>query len=323
MYFDPVVGPHGRPDCSSTVKIPEAPAAVVHRFNNCGYRSESSCGPKAPGVYRIAMLGSSFAEGYMIPFPETLGSRMTDVLKQRWHQPVELENLAAEACPPIYSYRHMTEALRLHPDAIVLVLNPWDLEQDVDPKLMAMRDQTTPINRTPPPAVSLSFIQRLQALSHQSRTMLVLQHYVLRNEERFLQLYLLAGGDHTAFVRYPFTEAWQRRFAITDTLLGEMAAKSRAAGALFVVLAVPERAQVLMLHHNDLPPGVDPSAFTREISLICARRHIAFVDGLKAFKTAPDPEKLFYVVDGHATPLAHRIMGDSIAGAIASVTKQR
>lgn len=313
MYFDSISGPHGKPNCTSVVKIPEAPRPVVHRFNNCGYRSQASCGPKSLGTYRIDILGSSIAEGYMIPYHQMLASVMVGALQQAWRKPVEFENLAAEGCPPIYSYRHLREALKLNPDAVVLVVNPWDLEQDVDPKLFAMRDQSLPIDRAPAPIVKLNPVQQLQAWTHDSRTMLVAQHYLLQNEDTFLKLYVMAGGDHTAFIRYPFDPAWRKRFEITDTLLGEMAERIHAAGVAFLVVAVPERAQVLMVHKRDLPPGIDPFAFTREISKIASRHDILFVDALKAFANAPEPEKLFYVVDGHATPLAHQIMGESIA----------
>jgi hypothetical protein len=322
MYFDPVSGPHGKANCTSVVKIPEAPAPVVQRFNSCGYRSEASCGAKTPGTYRIDVLGSSIAEGFMIPYQEMLATVMTRQLSRTWKRPVEFENLAAEGCPPIYAYRHLWEALKLHPDAVVLVVNPWDLEQDVDPKLFAMRDDPMPITRAPAPAVKLSPLQQLQAWTHESRGMLVAQHYLLQNEDTFLKLYVVAGGDHTSFVRYPFDARWRRRFAMTDTLLGEMADKIHAAGALFLVMAVPERAQVLMLRKHDLPPGIDPYAFTREISAIAKRHGILFVDGLNVFSSAKDPEALFYVVDGHATPVAHRMMGDSIAATLAEQRSQ-
>lgn len=322
MYFDPVVGPHGKPDCVSIVKIPEAPAAVIQRYNHCGYRSEASCGPKTPGTYRIAVLGSSIAEGYMIPYEQTLASEMATSLRQAWPRNVELENLAAEACPPIYSYRHLNEALKLKPDAVLLVLNPWDLEQSVDPKLMAMRDDPKPITRAPAPVIRLSLLQQLQVWTHDTRAMLVAQHYLLQNRDIFLKLYIMAGGDHTAFVHYPFTPAWRERFNVTDILLGEMAQRLHGAGVEFVVVAVPERAQVLMLHQHNLPPGIDPFAFTREMSLIARKHGILFVDGLKALSQVSDPEKLFYVVDGHATPAAHRILGESIANKLIDLTDQ-
>ncbi len=317
MNFDPVVGPHGKPECTSIVKIAEAPAPVAMRFNHCGYRSEASCGPKAAGTFRIAILGSSIAEGYMIPYEQTVGSEMTRTLQQRWGGSVEYENLAAEACPPIYSYRHIDEALSLHPDAVVLVVNPWDVEQKVDPRLMAVRDEAKPVNRAPAPEIRLSPLQQLQAWTHDSRTMLVAQHYLLQNRDTFLKLYVLAGGDHTAFIRFPFDPAWRERFEMTDTLIGEMAEKLHAAGTEFLVIGVPERAQVLMLHQHDLPPGVDEYAFTRELSLIAQKHGVLFVDGLKVFSKAPDPDKLFYIVDGHVTPLAHRMMGEAIAEELA------
>ena len=317
MQFDPVVGPHGKPDCVTTVKIPEAPAPVAHRFNHCGYRSEASCGPKADGVFRIALLGSSIAEGYVIPYHQMLGSEMANTLSQTWPRKVELENLAAEACPPIYSYRHLGEALKLQPDTVVLILNPWDLEQDVDPKLMALRDDPRPINHAPEPAINLNLVQQVQAWAHESRTMLVAQHYMLQDETAFIKLYLMAGGDHTAFVKCPFSPSWRRRFSGTDVLLGEMAQKIHAAGATFLLVAVPERAQVLMLRDRTLPPGVDPYAFTRELSSMAAKHGILFVDGLKAFAGCQDPEKLFYVVDGHPTPLAHKILGEAAAHELA------
>jgi hypothetical protein len=313
LAFDPIVGPHGKPDCVFTVKVSEAPAPVVHRFNHCGYRSEASCGPKAPGVFRIALLGSSIAEGYIIPYNQMLGSQLTNTLRQVWPRRVELENLGAEACPPIYSYRHVGEALHLQPDAVVLILNPWDLEQDVDPKLMALRDDPKPIDHAPAPTINLNPVQQLQAWAHESRTMLVAQHYMLQDEATFIKLYLMAGGDHTAFVRYPFSPSWSRRFGVTDILLGEMARKIHAAGARFLVVAVPERAQVLMLRDPNLPPGIDPYAFTRELSHMAGKHGILFVDGLKAFAGCRDPESLFYVVDGHPTPLAHKILGEAAA----------
>ena len=101
-----------------------------------------------------------------------------------------------------------------------------------------------------------------------------------------------------------------------------MAQKIHAAGAVFVVLAVPERAQVLMLREHNLPSGIDPYAFSRRLSQIAAKNDIAFVDGLDSFARVADPEKLFYVVDGHATPLAHQLMGESLAHKLMKIAHQ-
>ena len=323
MSFNPLSGPHGKPNCTTNVKIAEAPAPVTEKFNRCGYRSDASCGPKPVGVKRIAVLGSSIAEGYIIPYKEMFASQMTAALEHSLHRPVEFQNLGAEACLPIYSYRHLNEALSLHPDAVVLLVNPWDIEQDVDPKLLNLRDDPRPIDRAPAPVVKLNPVQQLQFWAHSSRTMLVAQHFMLQNRDTFLNLYLMAGGDHTDFVRYPFTAAWQKRFAATDLLLGDMAKKIHAAGIPFLLVGIPERAQVLMLKAPQLPAGVDPYAFTRELAQIATKHGIVYVDGLKILRKDPDPEQLFYVVDGHPTPHAHQLLGKAAAQALASESAVR
>ena len=317
--FDPVEGPHGRPNCTTILKIPEG-ERVTLKFNSCGYRSDAPCGPKPAGTVRIAMLGSSIAEGYAIAYDKTMAMQMTVALRQGCHRPVEVENLGADGCPPIYSYRHVDEALRLKPDAIVMPLNPWDIEQDIDPKLLAMRSAPGPINRMPEPETNLNAVQQIQAWVRGSRSVLVAQHYMLQNRDAFLKLYLFAGGDHTQFVRYPFTPAWEKRFAVTDLLLGEMAEKIHAAGIPFLLMGIPERAQTLMLGAHDLPAGVDPYAFTRRLSEIAAKHGIVYVDALKVFEQVPSHGPLFYVVDGHPTAEAQELMGRAMARTLIAET---
>jgi hypothetical protein len=316
MMFDPIAGPHGKPNCTSIVKLPEGRTAVMH-FNSCGYRSNAPCGPKPAGTVRLAILGSSIAEGYALPSNEIFASLLSNNLAAAWRRPVEYQDLGADGCPPIYTYRHIDEALRLKPDAIILPINPWDIEQDVDPRLLAVRSQRVAINRAPAPVIHLNPLQKVELWIHGSRTMLVAQHFMLQNRDQYLKMYLLAGGDHTQFVRYPFSRAWKKRFETTDLLLGEMARKIRAAGIRFVVVAVPERAQMLMLGAHDLPPGVDPTAFQRRVAEIAAKHGIEFVDAAQEFKTV-DVSQLFYVVDGHPTPVAHRLLAQAIAAKLES-----
>ena len=319
MYFDGIAGPHGRPNCTTTLKVAEAPAPVEHRFNRCGYRSEADCGPKPAGTIRLVVLGSSIAEGYMIPYSDMFASQMTDELAHSCARPVEFQDLAAEACPPIYAYRHLPEALRLQPDAVVLVVNPWDVEQDVDGRLLALRDSPEPISRSLTPVVHLSPVQKLQAWSHESRALAMAQHFMLQNPETFLRLYLGAGGDHTAFVRVPFSPAWERRFLVLDVILSEMSQRLRAAGVAFLVVGVPERAQTVMLSAPGLPPGVDPFAFTRRVGEIARSHQILYLDGLKVLAHTLRPASahstdLFYIIDGHPTGAAHRILGRTAGG---------
>ena len=308
---DPSNGPEGKPNCTAKVKIPES-AWVTETYNSCGYRSPAPCGPKPAGTDRIVVLGSSVAEGYLVPGDEIFPAQAAKTLSQACARPVEFQNLGTEGAAPIYSYRRLREALALKPDLVVMAINPWDVEQQIDPKLMAMRKDPRPIDQAPALIIKLSPLQKLQSLVRDSRTLLVAQHYLLQNRDIFLNLYL-HGGDHTAFVKVPFTPAWDKRFRDVDLLLGEMAAEFHSAGVPFLVLAVPERAQALMLTTPNLPANVDPYAFDRRISQIAAQYGILYVDGLKALAQVPKPDRLFFVVDGHPTPEAHVLMGQAIA----------
>jgi hypothetical protein len=312
VAFDPTVGPHGKPNCTAMNKLPET-EWVTYKFNKCGYRSEAACGPKPADAIRIAILGSSIAEGYVTAYDDMFSTRAVKLLSRSCRRNVEFQNLGIEGSPPIYAYRHMDEALRLKADLIALPISPWDVEEGIDPHLMAIRKNAGPIGK-PAVLVHLNPVQKVQALVHDSRVALVAQHFMLQNRQTFLKLYLVAGGDHTDFVRVPFTPAWEKRFADIELLFGEMADKAHAAGVPFMLIGVPERAQAMMARAPDLPAGVDPYAYDRRLSEIAARHGILYVDVLKAIAaSAVDPQELFYIVDGHPTARAHAVIAEALA----------
>ena len=63
MVADPVHGAKFKPNCTVRMKAAEGPW-VTSSYNDCGYRTKESCGPKSPGTTRIALLGSSASEGF-------------------------------------------------------------------------------------------------------------------------------------------------------------------------------------------------------------------------------------------------------------------
>jgi hypothetical protein len=85
---DYMTGFREKPNCTALLKSPESPR-VAHTFNNCGYRTVEPCGPKPPGVIRIALLGSSIAEGYLVPYPDTFAVQAAGVLTSHDHRQVE------------------------------------------------------------------------------------------------------------------------------------------------------------------------------------------------------------------------------------------
>lgn len=313
--YDPLTGYREKPNCTAVMKIPES-GWVAHTFNNCGYRTAAACGPKPAGTIRVALLGSSIAEGYMVPYADTFAAQASDLLSRYCHRRVEFQNLAAEGSEPIYAYHRLNEALGLQPNAVLFAINPYDVEQHIDRKLLASRNSGRPMKRvSSAPAVKENAVQKIEDLLHQSRTMIVAQHFMLQDRDLSLRLYAAAGGDHTAFLDVPFPEAWQKRFADIDVLLGDMAAKTRVAGVPLVLLGIPERAEAAMLNAPDLPAGVDPNAFDRKLSQMAAQHGIVYLDVFDDFKRADHVEQLFYPVDGHLGPEGHVLVGRAIARA--------
>jgi hypothetical protein len=69
IVADPVEGFRFKPNCSVRGKIAEGPSITYH-YNECGYRSEDSCGPKPPGTIRIAILGSSMSQALHVSYDD-------------------------------------------------------------------------------------------------------------------------------------------------------------------------------------------------------------------------------------------------------------
>jgi hypothetical protein len=97
-------------------------------------------------------------------------------------------------------------------------------------------------------------MRRLQILITESRAVLVAEHFLFKNRDTYLRLYL-RYGDKADFLRQPFSTAWQRRFDDMDLIIGGMAEKLRSANVPFIVIPVPSRAETVLLSMPRRPPA--------------------------------------------------------------------
>jgi len=303
-----------RPNCESRSKIAEGPW-TVYRFNECGYRSETSCGPKPPGTLRIAIVGSSVAQALYVPSEQTYYSRLARELEQRCHVQIDVQNLGRPKSSPLFAYRHFDEALALKPDVVLYLLAPFDIEIQMDPAALAARNDPNPKLATPLAHEPLSTMRRLQMLIIDSRTALVAEHYLLQDRDTFLRLYL-NYGDKADFLRTPLSEAWKTRFANLDLVLGDMASKAAAAHVPLVVVPVPSRAEAALLSSPVHAPGLDPAAFGRIIEGLALRHGAHYADLMSTFSQIRDSQNLFLIVDGHVTAEGQAVVGHQIAKAL-------
>jgi hypothetical protein len=304
---DPALGYRMRPNCVSVMKAAEGPWYAA-QYNECGYRTPQSCGPAPPATRRIALLGSSVAEGLRVPYQNTIASRLASELTGRCKLPVEVQNLGSAPNLGARLIRRMKEALALHPDLALVIVTPWDVEAD----LTVESPEIGAPNRTAGFAPDL---KRISAVVQQSRAVTIGESFLFRNRSLYVPAYL-RYGDKADYLRPPFTPAWHERLQKYDELLGQLSDMAHAAGIPLVLSFVPAVATMTMMTEPQLPPGIDPYVLIRAISDSARRHGVAFVDVSPALRDYAQPDRLYYQVDGHLSGVGQPIAARSITDAI-------
>jgi hypothetical protein len=307
------------PNCRSRVKVAEG-EWIENRYNECGYRSAASCLTKPPNGLRVALLGTSVARGYWVPYESGFSGRLERTLSSQCERPVEFQNLTFSAADgPVWHTLsdHVDEALRLKPDALVVVVTYFDLSQYT----------TFPgeAAKAPAPAGSTDLATWIGDLRHKflsdSRATTIAMHLIFSDLPRYLSFYL-RHGDSADYLRPPFTPAWRLRIAVVDSTVDRLANAAHAAGVPLFVLWSPGLPNVLLAHSQQQYPEIDTRAFGNAIADIARRHGAFFVDPMELEASAPDPDKLFYLVDGHPTPEGHQFIAEALGRALTTQVPQ-
>jgi hypothetical protein len=295
---------HFRPNCVSYLKAAEGPL-TTNAFNECGYRTKESCGTKPTGTIRVAVLGSSFTEGYLVPYDETLAPIAAKRLSQACNGPVEFQNLSFAGSELPNQPSRLDEVLALRPDVVLSGVTTYEAALLPAEKL-AYANLTQPVTSadTPPRPSLITQIR-------DSTVMRMAEHFAFQDTPTYVRLWLLYG-DKADYLRPPFTTAWQNRFQNADTIYGEMAQRIHAGGADFVMLLGMQRIQAALLNEGMAPPGVDLGAFSKRMREIADRHHIAFYDGMESIASQLHPEMLFYTADGHLAADGQHLLADAL-----------
>jgi hypothetical protein len=286
-----------RANCTSRTKANEGPW-VVNYYNDCGYRSKESCGPKPQGAIRIALVGSSVAQGWNVPYERTFATRTAAELTKRCGRPVEVQNLGRQQCSVACMFHRVDEALALKPDVLVVAISPYDIETILPNEV---RDRYKPIQPEAGAAESLQkglLIKKIENAISDSRTVVAVEHFLFADPSAYLQMYL-AYGDKADFLRSPLSPAWEQRFKNVDLLLGEMAQKAKTAHTSFVVIEVPNLPQASALLLPKPVPNVNPDAINQRLEEISGKYGITFVNVLDTFRLTPGSNRFFYLTGGH------------------------
>jgi hypothetical protein len=331
VFNDPATGARGVPNSTCVEKSPENPP-IEFQFNNCGHRAGMPCAPKAPGTYRIVMIGSSIPMGTRVQRGESFAATLPFKLSKDTGRRVELYNESMG-----FGFSHST-TLRFHdvlsaqPDMILWIVTPMDVGRsslilpvaDLDP-WAGMSVHAKAWNRLKVDLSSMSLSETVDDLFNHTKTSVLLRHYLYQSETLYIRSFL-AGPDHASgYLKQQLSPAWQGDLSQFESDAALMEAEAQKAGIPFVVTYVPERAQASMISMGTWPAGYDPYSLPADVRSIIERHHGIYVDILPDLRSVSNAGKFYYPVDGHPTPAGHALLSSLIEkgltdGAIPALT---
>lgn len=291
---------HGLPNCTSYLKVSEGPWAA-NRYNACGYRTPEACGPKPAGSLRVAVVGSSTGAGYAVRYEDTMAARTAHVLTERCRRPVEFQNLGVPGEQSRKLARRSTEALTLDPDALLVVISPFDFELTADLRAGNPGERTA--KKSP--------VRRMKAAVSSSRLLYMGSYSLLRDDGSYLPIYLRSGSNPD-FMRSPMPPRWQDALHAFDVAMGKVARGARERGVPVTLLFVPQRAEAAMASSRIEQAGFDPRQLPRMLRAIADKNGVAFADMLPEIPSDTPSATIFYPVNGHINAAGHALASSAV-----------
>lgn len=132
VFNDRSTGPRGIPNSVCWENNLES-QPVEYRFNSCGHRAGMECDAKPSGTYRIVLVGSSVAFGPWVPRENTFAAVLPAELSRRTGRTIDVYNEGIIWKTPRRLPLAFNQIMAAHPDMILWVIGPWELEHIADP----------------------------------------------------------------------------------------------------------------------------------------------------------------------------------------------
>lgn len=260
------------------------------RHNHYEYRGAEFDEVKAPGVYRIAVMGDSFTYGNGIPedrrFSNLIGAALHD-------QPIEVLNFGFPGNNwPEHVRTLERRVLRLRPDFVLLQWGTNDIELDGD---VRGRPQVPPL---------IADREWHEALYRRSALYTMLNAQWIR-----YQLQRDMGDTYPNYLRRLYMDPASEGARQADRLMRRFVELARSRGGEVGLVLFPDAA---------VPLGDDyPFRFMHEqVQAICAETHVRCVDVLPKLAAVPDRFTLWASpLDSHPSVLANRIAAAAVLDA--------
>ena len=270
--------------------IREGKTAEFHyryEHNAVGFRDRDRKINKDPGTFRIVGIGDSFTYGVGAGADSTFLAQIETTLNRRSRGKVEVINLGIPRYwpdPEALVLEHY--GLHYQPDLVLVGVLPNDFLDTRIGTNIRVRDGYLVSSR----ARALGAVgQWLYVHSHAVRVVLAYA-FIRERDER---------GREEAEPGMEDDEAVWARFHQGHNRMVQLA---RSVGAGIVFVHIPQVG----------PWGVGALDLPERLRRFCAKRECGVIDVLPAMMAHPDPNALYYPIDGHCTPAGYALIADVI-----------
>jgi lysophospholipase L1-like esterase len=293
--------------------------------NALGLRGQEVTREKAPGTFRILMLGDSFTMGKGVADDQTFSVQLQAALNASGRtcgRKIEVLNGGVDSYAPVLSLIELKELAALRPDMVFENLDVSDLVQETAYRNQAERgpdgqvvavpqrnDPDSPIDKLRGWTEKHLFLTRL-AMFYATRTFgyreITVRDVVTHADAEIVAHTLEGDVDRTA--------QWNAIFESIDNMRNY----AESQGMLFVLTTYPWPHQVsdkewMPGRYSFMPKDAKPSTVSNEtIHRMSEAKGIALLDTTPAFKNYNGSARLYFDYDMHWTSAGHQVMAKAI-----------
>ena len=281
-------------------------------FNSQGLRDYEYPYEKAPGTYRIVVLGDSFPEGLQLnldkTFPKLLEKSLNEKNINDKIKKFEAINMGTGGYGTEQEYLVLkNEALKYHPDLVLLAFSMNDIEDNYNAPAITFENGVIKENK-----VSASLPKRMMlACSRHSDICSLMQKVIIEsgstpkgNE----------GFDRNSVYKKENSSDFTDAIKETLELISQMKSASENNGADFAVIFIPSKEQVdekkmqEYFKANVIEKNkIDVNKVQRMIKEYSISRNIRVINLLDAFKKENNNNDFYFEIDGHWNEKGHEL----------------
>ncbi len=341
---DPLLGTALVPDADGWWTQEEHEFFVPVTINSAGRRDLDRAGVKAPGTFRILLLGDSFVEALQVPIEATFARGLERALTRPGGPTVEVVSMGVSGYGSASEYLWYREVgRRFGADLVLLSFYPGNDVRNNSPTLeSALRPlygpdgtlQRVDGGRGGEGAVrgggwskAYTYLRKM-VLSRQPVLAARLAEWGLVDRTALRPVPMQAGVpvDYWVFATTPPPD-WQEAWRHTEGILRALRDAVRADGAELVIMVVTSREQVYSADWAALQatyPAMRASSWDldgpeRRVLGWCAREQVGCVALSPAFRAAREgAPRLHWQYDGHWTAAGHALAAQTMAQALSA-----